>query len=478
MRRILASLALVTAAALIAVGLLVAPRQEGGKVENVVVLPQSPMPGRLLIGFQDDASLRWAEDRAVALDRAREAGAGVIRTIVVWERTAPVRPADPTDPFEASYRLDDLDELARNAQERGIELLISIWGAPQWANGGEEPNRPPLDPDDLEEFAQALADRYSGRHAGYPAVRLFSAWNEPNLEQFLAPQFDSAGRSVAASLYAPIARAIYDGVKRGNSDALVAIGETSPRGHDTPSPGRVQDSHSPARFARLLSEERPTVPFDAWAQHPYPPRANLAPWASVRWPRVGLGNLERFGDSIDTWFGRFETPLWVTEYAHETRPGNPVGVEPEVQAVFAAEALDVAAQNPRVRLFLWFTLRDSPENPWASGLIGEDNTPKPAFASFGVVARALDGRNPVLPPDAVVARIPVLELARYTGRGEPVEVRLEGSKGFSVPLRSDGWLDVPLADRRMTSLEMRAVDAHGHSVDRNLSFENSSIELN
>ena len=72
-------------------------------------------------------------------------------------------------------------------------------------------------------FAAALADRYSGRHAGYPAVRLFSAWNEPNLEQFLAPQFDEAGRSVGPELYAPIARAIYDGVKQANPDAFVAV---------------------------------------------------------------------------------------------------------------------------------------------------------------------------------------------------------------------------------------------------------------
>ncbi len=444
MRRILALVALVAAAALVAVALLVVPREESGEEDGAVVLPQSPMPGRLLVGFQDDASLRWADDRAVALDRAREAGAGVIRTIVVWEQTAPVRPADPADPFEASYRLDDLDELARNAQERGIELLLSIWGTPAWANGGQGPNVPPLDPDDLEAFSQALADRYSGRHAGYPAVRLFSAWNEPNLEQFLAPQFDAAGSSVAASLYAPIARAVYDGVKRGNSEALVAIGETSPRGHDAPSRGSVQDSHSPARFARLLSEERPAVRFDAWAQHPYPPRANVAPDAPVRWPRVGLGNLERFGESIDVWFGRFQTPFWVTEYAHETRPENPVGVEPEVQAKFAADALEVAAGNPRVRLFVWFTLRDSPGNPWTSGLLAEGGTPRPAFASFGERARALDGRNPVLPADAAVARIPVLELARYTATGEPVEVILGARERFSVALRPDGWVDVAL----------------------------------
>jgi polysaccharide biosynthesis protein PslG len=472
MRRFLVVLALAMSAALAVAVVLVVLRQDG---EEPIVLPESPMPGRLLVGFQDDVSLRWADDRADVLDRARESGAAIIRTIVVWEQTAPHRPADPADPFEASYRLDDVDELARGAQERGIELLISIWGTPPWANGGQGRNRPPADARELEAFSQALADRYSGRHAGYPAVRLFSAWNEPNLEQFLAPQFDADGHSVGPELYAPIARAIYDGVKQGNPEALVAIGETSPRGRDLPSRGTVQDSHSPARFARLLSEERPRVRFDAWAQHPYPPRTNVAPDSPVRWPRVGLGNLERFGESIDTWFGRLDTPLWMTEYAHETLPGNPVGIDPELQATFAVEALEVAARSPRVRLFIWFILRDSPENPWRSGILEEDGTPKPAFASFGAGARELDGRNPVLPPDAALARIPVLELARYTEPGEPVEVRLEDREPFSVPLRSDGWLAVPVERGRETVLSVRAIDAHGHSVERTLRFEEGPL---
>src|SRR5687767_5207393 len=250
-------------------------------------LPQSAMPGRLLVGLQDDPSFRWAPDRATMLDHARDSSVTLLRTVVTWKDAAPSRPANAADPFDAAYRLDDVDDLVRSAQQRGIEILITIWGTPEWANGGLAPNRPPHDPAALGQFAAALADRYSGRHSGYPAVRLFSAWNEPNLEQFLAPQFDSAGRSVGPALYAPIARAIYDGVKQGNPEALVAIGETSPRGHDMPSRGTVQDSHSPARFARLLSEEQPRVRFDAWAQHPYPPRTNVAPDSRVRWPRVG-----------------------------------------------------------------------------------------------------------------------------------------------------------------------------------------------
>jgi hypothetical protein len=439
-----------------------------------VVLPEHAMPGRLLVGFQDDASLRWAEDRSSALDAARDANASVIRTIVAWRDAAPSRPEDARNPFDEAYHFDDLDDLVRSAQQRGIELLLTIWGTPEWANGGQAPNHPPTDAADLEDFAFALAERYSGRHAGYPAVRLFTAWNEPNLQQFLTPQFDEAGESVSPGLYAGIARAIRDGVKAANPDVLVAIGETSPRGHDRPSRGTVQDSHSPARFARLLAEETPALSFDAWAQHPYPPRPGIAPARSVRWPRVALGNLELFGESLDEWFGREGTPVWITEYAHETLP-DPAGVDFETQARFAEEALELAAGNPRVRVLVWFTLVDRDDEPWQSGLIAADGRPKPAYERFSAIAGSLDPRNPVLPRDADVARVPALELAHFVPAGDPVQVTTGAGETFSVPLGEDGWLDVPV-DSDGPEISLRATDEHGNEIERVVTLGPASFE--
>jgi hypothetical protein len=471
--RLLLGLVAVACAAL-AVGAVLVLRSGGSEP---MVAPQSAMPGRLLVGLQDDPSFRWDADRAAMLDRARDASVALLRTIVVWKDTAPTRPANAADPFDPAYRLDDVDDLVRSAQQRGMELLVTIWGTPAWANGGRSPNRPPRDPADLEDFATALAERYSGRHPGYPAVRLFSAWNEPNLEQFLAPQFDSAGRSVGPRLYAPLARAIYDGVKRGNSEALVAIGETSPRGHDVPA-SRVQDSHSPARFARLLSDATPAVRFDAWAQHPYPPRPQLAPDRAVRWPRVGIGNLEQFGAALDEWFGRDATPIWVTEYAHETLPPEALGIDPELQARYAEEALELAAANTRVRMFVWFVFRDRDDGLWQSGLLSEDSSPKPSLESFAASARLLDARNPVLPESAEVARVPALELAYYVPAGTPVDVTIDGVQEPAVPLERDGWLEVPLTDPDRGSVDVRVTDPHGHAVTRTVRLRDPrSIEV-
>jgi hypothetical protein len=457
--RFLLGLVLVVAAG--AAGIAVWLVLRGSPAESPT-LPQDPMPGRLLVGFQDDPTLRWSPDRATMLAEARKAGTTVIRTTVVWWQAAPRRPQNPTNPFDAGYRLADIDELARTAERLGMEVQLDIWGTPRWANGGQKPNHAPTHASDLEDFAHALADRYSGRHPGYPSVRLFSAWNEPNLQLFLAPQFDARGRSVAPATYARIARAVYDGVKRGNPDALVAIGETSAHGHDAPGGAGIQDSHSPVRFAQLLSEQKPRVRFDAWSIHPYPLYPALGPTSRVRWPAVGLTSLGRFGRALDHWFGRQDIPIWVTEYGFETRPADPVGVPLAKQARFAAQTLRLAASDPRVRMVVWFVFRDQRGNPWQSGLIDARGKPKPALARFAAAARRLDARDPVVPRNVKRVRVPALELAYYIPAGTKIEVHMLGASPLSLPLQRDGWIDLPLDHVNANTVRVWATDGQGH----------------
>src|SRR5262249_46324117 len=139
--------------------------------------------------------------------------------------------------------------------------------------------------------------------------------------------------------------------------------------------GLTQETHSPGRFAQLLSQVRPPLQFDAWSHHPYPTEPNLAPTQKVRWPNVTLTQLPLFERSIDTWFGRKNIPIWITEYGHETRPGKR-GVSPATQAAYAKQALMMARSDPRVQMFIWFVLRDDPNNAWQSGLLTRSGAKK------------------------------------------------------------------------------------------------------
>jgi len=438
------------------------------------VAEEAPLDHRLLVGFQDDPSFRWRPDRRATLDAAQAAGTSVIRTTLEWAQVAPERPRRASDPFDPAYRLDDVDELVRNAQARGIEPMLTIWGTPPWANGGRARNIPPSRPQDLEAFAEAVASRYSGRHAGYPFVRYFSVWNEPNLEQFLAPQFAADGGSLSPALYARLFRVAHRGVKAGNPRALVAAGETSARGRDRPSGGAAQDSHSPGRFARLLSEVAPDLRFDAWAHHPYPTEPRLPPQARARWPNVNLLGLPRFGRELEGWFGR-PLPLWVTEYGHETRPGEPRGVSQLEQARYAEEALALVGANAQVEMFVWFTFRDDSGNPWQSGLIGRAGQPKSALARFGAAARGLDARISL--DETGLLRLSALELAYYAGPGAAVSVDLRlGGRALETrasALGPDGWLTlhVPALANGRGSLRVGVRDPYGNRIVRSLDLE-------
>jgi hypothetical protein len=436
---------------------------------------------RLYIGFQDDPSFRWQPQRGTSLTAAAAAGATVIRTTVQWHQVAPKRPAAPANPFDAAYRLDDLDELVRNAQQRGLEVLITIWGTPPWANGGLGPNKVPRRPRDLTDFARALAGRYSGRHAGYPFVRFFSVWNEPNLEQFLAPQFDDSGRSLSPGLYASLFEAAAAGIRLGNPAALVGAGETSPRGRDHRI-ATIQDSHAPGTFARLLAEAAPGLRFDAWAHHPYPTAPRRPPTQQARWPNVALAQIPRLAESLDRWFGRSATPIWVTEYAYETRPEDEKGVTHAVQAQFAARAVRLAGADERIEMFVWFTFRDDPGNPWESGLVSRAGKRKPAYGPFAAAARPLDARVEVvaLEQGRVLVRLGVRPFAHFSEAGEPVGViyrlfrgrELAATAKPEVPLGRDGWITVRIPFEPRSGDRYRihfdANDRHGNVVSRDL----------
>jgi hypothetical protein len=442
---------------------------------------------RMLIGFQDDPSLRWRDDRLNVFDLAEQAHAGIVRTTVYWSRIAESRPARATNPFDAAYRFDDLDEFVRNAGLHGMEVMLTIWGTPSWANGGKGQNYAPTRLSDLQNFTRALASRYSGRFRNYPFVRYYTVWNESNLGLFLSPQYDAKGKPVAAAIYARLYRAAYAGIKAGNTRALVGIGETSARGRDRFLGRRgTQETQSPGRFAELLSKQRPVLKFNAWSHHPYPTELTQRPTQSVRWPNVTLSQLPRFEESLDKWFRRDAIPIWITEYAYQTRPEQPRGVTLTQQAAYARQAINLAAGDPRVTMFIWFIIRDDPTSAWKSGLISRAGARKPAFRTFGALAGRYDGRSPEITIRAGVTnplvRFAALELWSRSGTGAKVGMTISVyDKGRAIKtaqpvstIGADGWVSfrAPLKSIKGHTyyVYIDANDVNGNKVKRSVAI--------
>jgi hypothetical protein len=341
---------------------------------------------KMPIGFFDDPSFRWSPTRAENLRQASVAGASVIHTTASWAALAPTKPANPANGDDPAYRLSDLDELVFQSGLYGLRVMIDINGTPKWANGGKAPNVMPNRLGDLTAFAKMLATRYNGRQ-GHGTVSLWSVWNEPNLQLFLTPQFVGK-KIVGPANYAKLYKAAYAGIKAGSPLSKVAIGETSARGRDKPLAG-TSASIAPGTFAKLLAKV-PGLKFDAWAHHPYPTSPNLPPTQKVRYPNVTLLTLPPFEKDLKTFFHR-SVPVWITEYGHETKPPDPHGVSYATQSKYAAQALNIAKNDPNVQMFIWFVFHDTSGNPWQSGLFGVNGSQKPAYDAFSSVARLIDG---------------------------------------------------------------------------------------
>jgi Cellulase (glycosyl hydrolase family 5) len=443
------------------------------------------------MGFQDDPALRWQTGRAALFDRVRQFNASVVRTTVYWSRTAPRRPARPANSFDRAYRFDDLDEFVRNAATRGIAVMLTIWGTPRWANGGKGPNVAPTHPKDLTNFARAVASRYDGKHAGLPAVQFYGVWNEPNLGIFLTPQYDKKGKPVSPFIYARLYRAAHAGIKAGNPVALVAIGETSPRGRLTPlHAAGTQETLAPQAFARLLSRARPRLRFDAWAHHPYS-TLGTGPTQRVRYPNANLPTLPSFEDHLNEWFHRTSTPIWITEYGFETRPAQPRGVTPAQQAAYLRKAVSMAGAMPYVQMFIWFIVKDDRTSTWQSGLLDRNGLEKPAANVFPALAADLDGRNPVemvrSGTQRPVVKVPAFEFAARNGPGAKVfstvkayaDGKLVGiSQPPPVAAAPSGYVSVPTPIPRVAkgteyTVSLELSDANGNRVYRYVSIGGS-----
>jgi len=410
--------------------------------------PAATAAERMWVGFHDDPSFRWVGDRRSRVQGASQKNATIMRLLVQWNLAAKNRPSNPTSSFDPAYNFDDVDEAVRAAQDNDQEVILTLSGTPRWANGGKNPNVMPTRVADFGNFARATASRYSGRFEGLPFVRFYSIWNEPNLQLFLAPQFNAQGKSVAPANYAKLAAAAYTGIKAGSRQAQVAIGETSARGSDKPT--GLRPTHTPGKFAELVAKANPRLRFDAWSHHPYPFNPNSPPTQRVKWPNVSLALLPRFDTELKRWFNRKSVPIWVTEYGHQTRPEDSLGIPYAKQAAYIQQSMSIVSRYPFVSMFIWFVYQDDQGQPWESGIYTRNGTPKGSSpARFTTTARPLDARNGVVVvPRGTLTPLISVHTRRYCANSSPGSLvgmtwrvfrggRLINVDQQTAPLRSD-----------------------------------------
>lgn len=352
-----------------------------------------------------------------AFQKVRASGTSAVRLYMKWRDIAPAgdrKPAgfDAANPAASAYDWSLLDYQVRIAKQNDLEPILSIWSAPDWAEGRGSGPPGTVRPKAREfgRFAKAAALRYSGRFHGLPRVRYWQAWNEPNLYHQLWPQYDTPSsepvrpdsRLVSPNIYRRLVNALAKAVHRVNRDNLVIAGGLSPFG------GESRNFHKarPLSFMRELlcmnERDRPKrgcrqrIRFDVWSHHPYtqggPTHSALSPLD------VSLGDLEEMRRLLNRAIraGQITSkrrPLfWVTEFSWDTDPPDPAAVPMKLHKRWVAHALYRMWKNG-ISLVTWFQIKDMA--PRADGLLNYESglyfhcdggitcaKPKPSLQAF------------------------------------------------------------------------------------------------
>jgi hypothetical protein len=346
----------------------------------------------------------------------------MVRLLLPWSNIAPrtrhagFEPANPRDP---SYSWAGFDRQVEAAVRNGLEPIVTVQVAPPWAegSGAGQPGTVRPDPVEFGLFARAVAERYSGTfdaNAGnpdpsaephvLPRVRYWQAWNEPNRDYFLMPQYEG-GRIVSADHYRAMVNRFARAVHAVDLTNVVIAGGLAPLGR----PGKP----GPMSFMRdFLSFP---VEFDVWSHHPY---TSGGPTHSATSPNdASLGDLPEMRRILNSAVrtGRVvasrRVDFWVTEFSWDSNPPDPAAVPSGVHARWVSEALYRMWRNG-VSVVTWFKLRDDllRATHYQSGLWTVGWTPKRSLTAFRFPVVAFTRRGGVY----VWGRTPAGERARIS----------------------------------------------------------------
>ncbi len=350
--------------------------------------------------FEAPRDLKDPARRAAAMDKIGSLGVNRLRLILTWRDVAPsprskAKPAgDLTDP--ARYAWGEYDAIMAAARERGWQVLLTVSGpVPRWATKARKDQVTNPRPREFQTFMTAV-----GRHYG-DQVQTWSVWNEPNHPDFLQPQFDAKHHAVSGKLYRSLFLAAWRALRAtGNGRDALLMGETAPRGT-----GKVVAPLAFLRQALCLdasyqkARRCSNLPADGYAHHSYstrqgpffvPPNRDDVTMGVVGRLNRALRLAERAGAV------KRNLPIYLDEFGVQSYPDRLLGVPLRQQPEYYAISEKLAYDNPRVKSFSQYLLRDDKKDTkggggilaqsafpgFESGLERSNGKRKPAYDGF------------------------------------------------------------------------------------------------
>jgi hypothetical protein len=323
-----------------------------------------------VLGAVDDAA-KWSPTPGRIMAETRDSGFRAVVLTAVWKRGA-----------QAEADLPPLRKAVRAAVVHGVEPLVDIYQLSRDTPTTAE------DRSAFAEYAAAIA-------RALPSVHQVMIGNEPNLNLFWMPQFGDDGSDTAAAAYEALLAMTYDALKAVNPDLTVIGGNLSPHGGDRA--GTSRPTHSPTKFiedmgAAYRAGGRTQPVMDEFSIHVYGDSPRIPPsLAHPNTTSIGVADYGKLVKLLHSAFGG-SLPIVYGEYGAETTvPPDKQGlytgrevvptIDPQLQATYYREAIELAREQADVRAFFIFKVFDETRlEGLQTGVRYADGSPKPSLS--------------------------------------------------------------------------------------------------
>ncbi len=297
------------------------------------------------------------------------------------------------EPSQGQRLWEPIDQIVGAADSAGLNLLLSVVKAPDWARGGRtQEDGPPIDYSTYGDFMGAMAQRYCGK------VQAYEIWNEQNLRREW-----NTGKPLSAGEYVDLLRVAHQRIKAACPSAIVVSGGPTPVGYTSPT--AIDDFE----YLRQMYQAGLKNYCDAVGIHPSgfnnppdwrypPPYGEAGDSASFRANRqfYFLNTIEGY-HNIMVQFADGDRKLWATEFGWasiENLTAAPnEGYEYAAdnteleQAGYLVTALQIARQKGYMGvMFVWnlnfAPARGADDERAAFGILKEDWSQRPAYQTL------------------------------------------------------------------------------------------------
>jgi hypothetical protein len=293
---------------------------------------------------------------------------------------------------KGAYGFGGLDGLVNAANAAGVNVMLSVVKAPDWARPGNTDRSvegPPGNPQDMADFMGAMAAHFRGR------VKAYEVWNEQNLH------YEWGNEPISAARYVQLLRVVYGAIKANDPGALVISGALTPTGVNDGSRAIDDVNYLAQMYANGLRGVS-----DGVGAHPsgYNNPATVgAGWTTAAEPQFKGHRSFYFKGTMDGYrnvmarSGDAGKKIWVTEFGWASTENLGAGPAPGYeyaaqntegeQAQYLVDAFNMARSWGYVGpMFVWnlnFAPVAGPGNEKSAfGLLRADWSPRPAYEAL------------------------------------------------------------------------------------------------